>query len=405
MTRAIPRILVVDDSADNRALLVQLLEDDYHVSEATNGVEALAAIALQRPDLVLLDLLMPVMDGFGVLERLRHQSGTFLPVIVVTAATEPGARLHALSLGAHELLSKPIDGQELVVRVRNMLALKDARHAAERRADELEALVAERTQEIAEQNDRLLAADKFKDDFLVIISHELRTPLNFIMSFASVLEDEVQGPLSSEQLKSVGSILDGSERMLALVEALLVMGQIQAGRFSLYLEPVALVEAIAGVVEKFLPRALQKGIRLTTDLSGPFPSLMADPRRLSQALANLLDNAIKFTPQDGEVTVTARLEDHHIVCEVRDTGVGMAHEEISLAFQRFQQLDMSSTRNQGGIGLGLAIAKAFVEAHGGSIKAASQPGAGTTFEFSLPLDTHPVELVPALDGAAVNPTP
>jgi signal transduction histidine kinase len=381
-----PHILIVDDSADNRGLLAQLLEDDYRLSEAANGVEALAAIERDRPDLVLLDLLMPVLDGFGVLKRLADAPGPFLPVIVVTAATEPEARLHALRLGANELLSKPIDSQELLVRVQNMLALKEARRATERRADELEALVAARTHEIAEQNRRLQEADRFKDEFLAIVSHELRTPLNFIMGFASVLDDEVQGPLTPQQHQSMGHILEGAERMLALVEALLIMGQIQAGRFTLDLAPVALADAVSEIVETFHGLAAQKGIHLATDLARSLPVIEADRRRLAQALSSLVDNAIKFTPEGGDVTLSVRLDGERVLVEVADTGVGMALDEIPRAFQRFQQLDMSSTRREGGLGLGLAIAKALIEAHQGGIEVTSEPGRGTTVRFTLPLD-------------------
>ncbi|MNS28768.1 Non-motile and phage-resistance protein [compost metagenome] len=386
MTSPLPHILIVDDSADNRGLLVQLLEDDYRVTEAANGAEALDSIRRERPDLVLLDLLMPVMDGFGVLERLRDADGPFMPVIVVTAATEPELRLRALELGAHELLSKPFDSQELVVRVRNMLALKAARRAIEQRAEDLEAIVEARTREILDQNRRLQEADRFKDEFLAIVSHELRTPLNFIMGFASVLDDEVQGPLTPQQHQSMGHILEGAERMLALVEALLIMGQIQAGRFTLDLAPVSLAEAIAEIVETYHGVAAQKSIRLATDLTRHLPVIEADRRRLTQALSSLVDNAIKFTPDGGEVTLSVRLDGERVIVAVADTGVGMALDEIPRAFQRFQQLDMSSTRREGGLGLGLAIAKALIEAHQGGIDVTSEPGRGTTVRFTLPLD-------------------
>ena len=141
-------VLVVDDLADNRGLLAQLLEDDYRVSEAANGQEALEVIARDRPDLVLLDLAMPIMDGYALLERLQGDDGPFLPVIVVTAAFDREARLRALGLGAHEFLSKPIDTDELLVRSRTLLKLKESEDRLRQHNERVELQVAERTREL-----------------------------------------------------------------------------------------------------------------------------------------------------------------------------------------------------------------------------------------------------------------
>jgi PAS domain S-box-containing protein len=544
-------ILVVDDMPDNRNLLVQQLRRKGHrVSEAADGAAALALIGADRPDLVLLDLMMPVMDGFGVLERLKGDGGPLLPVIVLTAATEREARMRALTLGAHEFLNKPFDTEELFLRIGTLLRLKDAQEELRQQAAELEAqaaelesqateladqaaelellneslqahntrveaIVAQRTQEIERQrafserlihhvpagilyldrdlvvrivNPALLAMlgmapgdvvdrpifevfpaerdrlgplfareletgapyyasasplqadgrhlkrmtywdvshfplrgadgaiegillmalevtervereraqrdrvvyleelDRYKDEFLSVISHELRTPLNFIMGFASILEDD---PAIDETRRSyVTKILSGADRMLMLVNDLLDVARLNAGKVLLEKEPVRYGELVDHVLGTLKPLADEKRLTLTAALEVP-ERVMVDSLRIIQVLTNLVGNAIKFTPAGGAITVKAFQRGGELITEVKDTGCGIDPEHAAVVFERFIQVDMSATRQAGGAGLGLAISKGLVEAHGGSIGVSSQPGAGSTFWYALPLEPVP----------------
>lgn len=242
--------------------------------------------------------------------------------------------------------------------------------------------------ELEAANTRLRAADRVKDEFLSVISHELRTPLNFITGFASTLQDEVFGPLNPDQVMALDRILKGADLMLGLVDDLLDFAKIQAGMLVLMPESTAFGPLVTEVVTHLLPLAERKGIRLDTALLAGV-SLEIDGPRVSQVLTNLLSNAIKFTPADGEVRITARLEGDRLVTEVADTGCGIAAEELPKLFQRFFQVDSSATRAAAGTGLGLAIAKAFVEAHGGEIGVTSTLGLGSRFWFSLPLSQPP----------------
>ncbi|MDB5096536.1 MAG: multi-sensor hybrid histidine kinase [Cyanobacteria bacterium RYN_339] len=472
---SLPLVLVVDDNRYNVDLVVQLLEDDFEVQTAANGLEALQQIARRRPDLIVLDLMMPVLDGFGVLERLQAEGGPFLPVIVASAATEREARLRALKLGAHEVLAKPIDGEELRVRIGTLLALKasyeeisalqraaladsEARFQAfmdhaplvasikdaegsylyANRAmktsgmqltDNLVALEREvrttgraaETEEtvVGEDGDTrrylvlkfpiqeaaggqllggigiditerqrlveaLQAADHYKDEFLAVVSHELRTPLNFIMGFTSLLADEVQGPVNAGQLEALEKILMGTDRMLRLVDELLDFARLQTGKFRL--DPIAtdLNDVVREVVTAMAPAAAHKGIRLVTDVQVP-GRLMLDGPRLGQVLFNLVDNAIKFTPAQGAITLRAWMQADVLHLEVSDTGRGIAVENLARIFRRFEQVDMSNTRAANGVGLGLSIVKALVEAHGGQLEVKSDVGRGATFRIALPV--------------------
>ncbi|MFN3430447.1 MAG: ATP-binding protein [Candidatus Sericytochromatia bacterium] len=236
----------------------------------------------------------------------------------------------------------------------------------------------------AEQIAQLQELDRYKDEFLSVISHELRTPLNFITGFASTLADEVQGPLNERQHEAIDKILNGSDRMLMLVDDLLDFAKIQSGRFDLAPQPTAYDGLVAEVLGLLRPLADQKRLIVETDVQVAVPASL-DGSRIAQVLTNLLSNAIKFTDAGGCVTVRAFVRDGALVTEVEDTGCGIAPEHHDKLFTHFQQLDMSNTRQAGGTGLGLAISKALVEAHHGRIGLTSEPDRGSTFWFTLPL--------------------
>lgn len=234
------------------------------------------------------------------------------------------------------------------------------------------------------QIETLRQADSLKDQFLSIVSHELRTPLNVISGFGSILDDEVAGPLTPTQHEYLRKMLGSAETLLFLVNDLLDMTRIQAGRFSLSPQTIDFSGIARDVVEDLSPLAAQKHLELCNEVP-PLPSLVADPQRIGQVLTNLLNNAIKFTPEGGWIRLRAIIEDGFLRCEVEDTGIGIAPENLSKLFKPFTQVDMSTTRKAGGTGLGLSISKAIVEAHGGKIGVQSEPEKGSCFWFTLPL--------------------
>jgi two-component system CheB/CheR fusion protein len=238
-----------------------------------------------------------------------------------------------------------------------------------------------REQAQAERVAYLEAVDRYKDEFLSVISHELRTPLNFIMGFASILED--LNELDPTQQVYVSKILEGADRMLALVNDLLDVARINAGRVHLEPEPTRYADVIDRVVSTLKPLADKKRQTVAVSLDVPEPQVM-DPHRITQVLTNLVGNAVKFTPDGGRIEVKARMADGALLTEVIDTGVGIPAEHAEAIFERFVQVDMSPTREAGGTGLGLSISKSLVEAHGGAIGVHSAPGEGSTFWFTLP---------------------
>lgn len=252
--------------------------------------------------------------------------------------------------------------------------------------------VEHRTQELIEVNALLASqasalqkADALKDQFLSILSHELRTPINGIMGFGSILEDGVAGPLTPEQQAYARRIMGSAETLLLLVEDLLDMSRIQAGRFSVEPARVSFHSTVQMVLDSLSSLITQQRCAVIDEVPAELPAVAADERRVGQVLRNLISNAIKYSEDRCHVRVRARIEGKELVCEIIDQGPGIAPEDIERLFIPFQQLDMSPTRRAGGAGLGLAISKALVEAHGGRIGVRSERGVGSTFWFTLPL--------------------
>jgi PAS domain S-box-containing protein len=240
-------------------------------------------------------------------------------------------------------------------------------------------------QSISRDVSERMAIERMKDQFLGILSHELRTPINAIMGFGSVLDDEIVGPLNERQKGFTRKLLHGAEQLLALVNDLLDMSRIQAGKFSITPAPMRVSEVLERTLPALALLSSQRGLRLESELAPDLPVLTADVQRVSQVVANLLTNAIKFTPEGGTITVRATLKGASVRLEVQDTGIGIAAEDLDKLFVPFSQLDMSSTRSVRGDGLGLSITKALVEAHGGALGVESVPAVGSTFWFDLPL--------------------
>jgi signal transduction histidine kinase len=212
----------------------------------------------------------------------------------------------------------------------------------------------------------------------------MRTPLNAIMGFGSFLEDGCAGPLNDRQRDFVQKIMKGSDRMLLLVDDLLDFARMQAGTFFICLEEIDFSCLVKEAIASFEPTAAEKRIKIEADIDLPH-FVRLDRHRIFQVLENLLANALKFTPEGGRIRVKAFLRDADLIVEVQDNGIGMEEEDVQKIFAPFRQLDMGLTRKAGGVGLGLSISRAIVEAHGGTLVAESPgPGMGSTFRFVIP---------------------
>jgi PAS domain S-box-containing protein len=233
------------------------------------------------------------------------------------------------------------------------------------------------------QYEKLKELDKLKGDFVNAVSHDLRTPLTSILGYAEFLEDEVGGSLSEQQKSFVAQIEKSSKRLEGMVNDLLDFARLDAGTFRLHCEEGDLVSRVRELVDSMRPQAEAHRQELLTELPERPIIRVLDPQRIDRVLSNLIGNALKFTPEKGRITVRLREEDAGTLCEVADTGIGIAPEDIPKLFQRFTQL-AAGARMKAGTGLGLSISKAQVEAHGGTVGVRSEPGKGSTFWFRLP---------------------
>jgi len=374
-------ILIVDDEPFNLATLEAMLGGAYELSVATSGPQALELLAGDRPELILLDVMMPGMDGYAVCAALKQDALTRdIPVIFVTADTSPASETLALAGGAVDFVHKPVNKDVLRARIRLHLELKGYR-------DHLEERVHQRTLELARATDEARAADRAKSAFLRKVGHELRTPMNHVMGYTSLLGCEVQGAGAQELLADLNA---AQEHLLRRIEAVTDFAAAQAGTLGVEVIDLNLRGLVDRVERDFADEMPAKGLRLLRELAPELPpDLRGDPLRLHQVLRALMSNAVKFSGgQAGDITLRVLQTARHASAvslrfEVQDQGIGLTAEYRTRLYQAFEQADNSSTRAFDGLGLELALAQRTVALMGGELGFDTVEGQGSTFWFSL----------------------
>jgi signal transduction histidine kinase len=364
VTRA--RVLLADDNADMRDYVRRVLSANFEVEAVADGQAALESALAHPPDLVLSDVMMPRLDGVGLLRALRSAPHTKeLPMLLLSARAGEEATIEGLESGADDYLVKPFSARELLARVRSHLELARMRREVARERVHVE---------------NLKEAVRARDDFLSVASHELKTPLTAFQLQLSAIE---RG-LSPASQQNVGERMDlarrSVRRLTRLIETLLDVSQLTTGRLQLALARVDLSALVGDVVATTEEEARRQGtplsVRLETPLEGCF-----DPNRMEQVVHNLLSNALKFG-QGQPVELTLRSEESAVVLTVVDHGIGIPPTDRARIFERFERA--VSVRNYGGLGLGLWVTRQVVEAHQGAILVEDTPGGGATFHIRLP---------------------
>jgi signal transduction histidine kinase len=366
------------------------LADLYELQFATSGTQGLALAAQAPPDLILLDVMMPEMDGYEVCRRLKSEPQLrHIPVIFVTAVNEVDAEMSGLKLGAADYLTKPINIGIARQRIFNLLEREQLRKAVETERNLLEQRVAERTAEleaVAGAREKALAAAEYlsnlKTQFINNMSHELRTPLNHVTGL-SLLCQRTQDLEKAKQ--HAANIHTASQHLLGIVTSVLDFSSVEAGQLKMCHEVIDLPPLLNGLAALYVEMTTSKGLAFDVLQPASIPeTMLGDARHLEQVLKELLGNAVKFT-QQGKVTLAITPGVDEIEFAVSDSGIGMSDEQLAAGFKPFHQADGSATRRFGGLGLGLALTEHRVRLMGGKLAVESAMGEGSTFRVKLPI--------------------
>lgn len=367
-------ILIVDDNPNNLRLLITLLsEQGYETRPANNGARALNTVQKQKPDLILLDINMPEMDGYEVCRQLKAMPETAdIPVLFISANDELHDKVKGFDVGGVDYISKPFEPQELFARVRTHLQLKQAQ-------DQLKAL-----------NHQLQASNRFfqhlgqvKDEFLGMVSHDLKNPLSSILLFSRYMESRT---LSEDKAREMGRLITkAGKRMFRLIEDLLDLNKLEQGELTPELQRFDLLPLVQDVCAEYQEKAQAKGQSLNSAWETESAWIVADPLRVRQVLENLLSNALKFSPPQSEIAIRLQQEGQRVCLQVRDQGPGLSEADQAQLFEKFMRLSAKPTGGEHSSGLGLSISKKLVEAMSGTIGCTSQLGQGACFFVTFPL--------------------
>ncbi|MEH2214807.1 hybrid sensor histidine kinase/response regulator [Nostoc sp.] len=364
------RILAVDDTQDNLILVQAILESEgYEIDLASDGIKALRKIEQSPPDLILLDVMMPGIDGYEVTRRIRNNPAiSYIPILLITAFHQSSV-VEGLDAGADDFIRKPFDTDELLARVRSLLRLK---HSLDEQ------------QKMARQ----------REDFVSRLTHDLRTPLVAADRMLNLFEMETFCKISPEMKQAIAVMIRSNQNLMEMVNTLLEVYRFEAGKKTLNWEECDLSEISQEVVSELSPLTNEKGLTLKIDtrqldpLSPNAAIIMGDRLELRRVLNNLIANAIKFTDTGG---ITIRIyetssnpgDPDSVIIEVQDTGYGIAAEDRATIFERFRQ----GRNKRSGSGLGLHLSHRIIEGHAGTIQVASELGKGSLFTVKLPKNT------------------
>lgn len=374
-----PLVLIVDDTPQNIQVLGNILhEKGYNITIATSGNQALQSVKIKAPDLILLDIQMPEMDGYEVCKILKSNPQTEnIPVIFLTAATESENIVQGFELGAVDYITKPFNMAELSMRVSTHIELKLQREQLQQINNWLEEKVKERTFELEKANTELLKLDKVKSDFLSMISHEIRTPLNRIKEPIELLKFKVE----NKNLAELVEIIDESVTRLEKFSSLAMeITQLRTNRYVLNNSEIS----IAGIIENALlsiqKLLVEKKINIIMNTQEGL-KIFGDRNLLIKCLANILNNACKYSHNEGKIEISAVEQSGKLIVEIKDGGTGMDLEMLKNISEMLTPGEILFEQN---IGVGLFHSKLLAETHGGDIQIRSIVGEGTTVTITFP---------------------
>lgn len=366
LTDRVPTVLIVDDNPKNvQIIALTLRELKFKIVIATDGNGAVALTERVRPDLVLLDVMMPGMDGFEACEIIKSKKeNENIPIIFLTALTEKANLVKGFALGAVDYITKPFNKEELVSRINTHLELKFTRDKLEKTMDHMSAL------------------NELKDKMFSVIGHDLRSPLGSIKMTLEFMALASSG--DSDQKESFDELLKTTDEVYNLLENLLGWAKSQSGNINMVAEKVELSQLVSECYLLQKTNFSLKNIQFNTNVEEG-ATVHADMNMIKTVLRNLLSNALKFTPDGGSIEVLSQVNDDNITISVKDSGVGIPEENLDKLFNEKQHVSTYGTRKEAGSGLGLLLCKNFVELNKGEIWVESTQNKGSKFSFKLPL--------------------
>ena len=371
------KILLVDDTPANLKLLRQALEPEgYSILVATNGEAALKVAATALPDLLLLDVQMPGIDGFETCRRLKADPAMAeTPVIFVTARTETESVVEGFHAGGIDYITKPFNNEEVLIRVQTHLKVSRLTHSLD-----------ESNTALSEANRRIQASAERKLQFFASMSHELRTPLTSIKGYVDNMRDGVTGEPNERQGRALARVAQNVDHLMGLINDILDISRLEAGRLEVNPEPFELRDLVASCCAAIGP-LVNPDVALTSDVADDIGKACTDSSRLKQIILNLMGNAAKFT-EAGEISVKLWKDespdgDPILAVSVSDTGIGIPEDARDAVFEEFRQVEVTAGTHKGS-GLGLAITRRLAKLLGGSIDLESEVGKGSTFTVRIP---------------------
>jgi two-component system, sensor histidine kinase and response regulator len=370
-------ILVVDDEAPNRRLLRAVLESSYDVTDVDAAGPALQMLATRSFDLVLVDVMMPGMTGFELCRHLKLAQGEYLPVILLTALGRQDDRNAGLQAGADDFVTKPFDRQELLLRVRTFLKLRDQDQRIRRQLSALR----EQEQIIKRQVAELHTIDAMKDEMVGLLVHDLRNPLTGITGFLSLL---IEDTADSDARQEAINALEASDRAREILDDLLAVRMLESGTLALRYELVHAESLVKDAIGSLAGEAKARQVRIAEVVDGDDLSMVADCKLVRRAVENLLSNALKYSPGGSTVRAAIRSHGPEIEIEIADRGCGIPSDLQGQVFQKFASVEAWRGEARRGVGLGLYLVSLVASAHGGHARVRHRKHGGAAFGLCLP---------------------